>query len=794
MSNSPSTTSAVRLLTLLAFLSGCCALAYEILYMRALTTLLGDMLYVHAALLSTFLIGIALGAKLAHRFVRWLWALEVVTGIYALALPPFLRWLAELPTMASVTSSPSSTILVTIALLSIPGLLIGFSIPLFSAYIKHRESTELAFQGTYAAYNLGALSSILVVEFLLVRQLGVTWSLVLIGAINLINGVVLWRMQAAPERLPDEERHRFPRRVVIALFIASLCSAAFQMFFLKLTYLVFGPARENFAIALSVTMFGIFAGAWLAARSRLTFASLLITVPLWIGLVYAAFVPIVVLQDASIGWAWSSELGVLAHKFFFGGLFAVGPMIVFGATLPALMRQEREVAAESGHLLWVSSLANAVGYLTYVLLGHPFVSTSVLLLLIGVACLFAAALSVDFKLTRQQLGLAGLGVVALVAMLLVWSEKHFYLARWIGALGEESVVEVFKSGAESATLVNEGNHSWVSYNGHPSIEVQTDGVVNIAETLSGVVPALGAPRLERALVLGLGTGITGGTTATLFDRTDIVEINEAFLEMAAELGHANLDVTRNPAATIHLADGRSFLVGKENEYDAIINSIPVPTYYSASKIYTVEFYDRVKRALKPDGVFCLWLSSWNMSEQGLTTVLSALNKSFSRCDLRVLSRTYYMATCSAEPIEPRPFRELAPTLGLVDQLQSGLPEFDLTAFFEDTRISPNIFDHFTPEVPEENTDDHPVLEFMVVRNEQLGRLGEDPFIHQQELLNVDPLRRGELESPLALVERAATFYFLETDQFRRNFLPELRADPEAWALWRGAGLGEDPNR
>jgi hypothetical protein len=49
----------------LAFLSGCCALAYEILYMRALTTVLGDMLYVHAALLSTFLVGIGIGAKLA---------------------------------------------------------------------------------------------------------------------------------------------------------------------------------------------------------------------------------------------------------------------------------------------------------------------------------------------------------------------------------------------------------------------------------------------------------------------------------------------------------------------------------------------------------------------------------------------------------------------------------------------------------------------------------------------------------------------------------------------------------
>ena len=64
----------IGILTALALLSGCCGLAYEVLYLRALTTLLGDMLVVHAALLSTFLVGIGLGAKLAQRGMRWLWA------------------------------------------------------------------------------------------------------------------------------------------------------------------------------------------------------------------------------------------------------------------------------------------------------------------------------------------------------------------------------------------------------------------------------------------------------------------------------------------------------------------------------------------------------------------------------------------------------------------------------------------------------------------------------------------------------------------------------------------------
>lgn len=136
------------LLTTLALLSGCCALAYEILYMRALTTILGDMFYVHAALLSTFLVGIGLGAKVAHRWLHWLWAFEMLTGLYALGLPVASRWLSEQPVMGLITSSPFLTIFATVGFLSVPSLLIGFSIPLFSAYIKSCSPERLAFRGS----------------------------------------------------------------------------------------------------------------------------------------------------------------------------------------------------------------------------------------------------------------------------------------------------------------------------------------------------------------------------------------------------------------------------------------------------------------------------------------------------------------------------------------------------------------------------------------------------------------------------------------------------------------------
>ena len=74
------------LLLALSFTSGMCGIAYEILYARLLTTYLGDMYFVSAAILATFLFGIAVGSLAARRLTRWLWLIELFIGAYAAGL------------------------------------------------------------------------------------------------------------------------------------------------------------------------------------------------------------------------------------------------------------------------------------------------------------------------------------------------------------------------------------------------------------------------------------------------------------------------------------------------------------------------------------------------------------------------------------------------------------------------------------------------------------------------------------------------------------------------------------
>ena len=138
-------------------------------------------------------------------FVRWLWLLEILTGAYALAQPVLQRWLGDRAVLASITSSPTLTIVCTIAFICLPSLMIGFSIPLFSAFVKERDPTGLAFQGIYIAYNLGAL---------LIAELGSTEGAASplgtgIFALTALAGVyAIWfslgRLQPAEGSLPAE--------------------------------------------------------------------------------------------------------------------------------------------------------------------------------------------------------------------------------------------------------------------------------------------------------------------------------------------------------------------------------------------------------------------------------------------------------------------------------------------------------------------------------------------------------------------------------------------------------------
>lgn len=774
----------------LALISGFCALGYQVLYLRHLTTLLGDSLHVHAALLSTFLLGIAAGSRLAHLTHRWLAPVELGAGIYALLLPSLTLALNSQGVFSKVASTPQLTVLITAILVAPAALMIGVGLPLFSGYVKAaRAGLGRAFEGIYARYNLGAFLGIILVEGVLVGTLGIRHSLYLLGVLNILVGVSLYLNGSTAIRRPALSRHQFGERILIAVVLASTASALYQMLIFRSLNLVLGPHRSNFAAGLAVILLGLCVGAAVASRSRITFHGALFWVPVVILTQFMLLIsPLGLLSDGAIVLTDGLGLAGFLERFGYALIIGFVPMMLIGITLPALMRQERAVAREAGELLWYSGLANACGYLLFVTVLHPYLPGWGILSCISVLALVAAWLGwVSEHGVPRLVPAVALSTMALFLAFMsarTWNDVDFHLAAIRSTIKAGDTTTIYRWGGESASLVSNRQRTFLSYNGHPSIDVEVGGVTNASELLSGVIPALTAPSLDRALVLGLGTGITAGAAARVFKQVEVAEINGAFLMLVPGIARSNLDIHSNPRANIHLIDGRALLSANSDGFDAIINSVPAPTYYSAGKIYTEEFYRQVKSSLRDGGVFSTWISSWDMTESGVLTVFSTLRRVFTHCELRVLRGSYVYATCSDHPLVSRDLDGMNPDPLLLVRLRESLAPFDPGEYLTDILLSGNVFAGEPPEMPM-NTDDRPILEFKVMPPRFQVSRGGDPITSSPEYFGIDLGSPTEM-SPERFVRRAAVYQRVKPEFFRTYFLPVINSDQHlhhAWTEW-----------
>jgi len=762
----------------LSLVSGLGGVVYEVLYMRHLSAVLGDMFYVHATLLGMFLLGNGIGAWVAHRLTRFLFAFEVVIGLYAIAAPALIG-AYETSFLASLFAGPvAKSLFASALLLAVPSICIGISIPLFSAYVRNKGEGQDAFKIVYILYNLGAALSVILVDFVLIRKLGYGASLLTIGLANIFCGGVLFARRKAwvPARAEPTRRSLdpLPGRHLLALLMASLGSAVFMGLYIKTCYHLFLPQRENFAICTSITVLSIAIGTFLVRRYRIGFSTLLAIAMLSMALIYSGLGWVVAAFHGSedfAPWGWTD----VPRELAFALLLSV-PYVFLGATIPALLHREVDVARRSGMLLLISGIGNAAGLMGFMFFAHPQLKVFTIPLLIWGLLVLAVLLHSGFRLRVRQLLPLGASL-ALLPVVYLHSESDLYLLHQPPPAGS-SVVH-YKSASDNVSYVETPAYSYIRFNGQPSIfitgqpeEPGSSGRINFAEAVSGIVPAIFAPERNDALVLGMGSGITPGASGTVFRHTDVVEINAAFFPLVERIGHVNFDVASNPAVTIIHDDARSFLASTTNKYDAIVNSVPSPTYFAAGKIYTVEFLNMVKRALRPGGVYSGWFTPGDMSTAGVGTLFATLADRFEYCNLAVLREAYYFTTCSDEPLVARGGIDYAERL---EQVLENVRGVTLDEYFASIVVSDDVFRYLDLSSLRLNTDDFPLLEFQVMR---LGRRERslDPIVFDPAQFNIQFQAKDE-ES---LLNKAVVISQIHNLLFKTAYAPQLTGNQELY--------------
>jgi spermidine synthase len=283
-----------------------------------------------------------------------------------------------------------------------------------------------------------------------------------------------------------------------------------------------------------------------------------------------------------------------------------------------------------------------------------------------------------------------------------------------------------------------------------------------------LLPLLLHPAPQRALFLGLGTGVTAGSAAE--DPTLMVDAAELLPEVIAASAHfsaALAGAKSNPRLRLIAADGRRYVRTADLRYDVIISDNFHPARSGSGALYTVEHFQAVRDRLAEHGLFCQWLPLHQFDLRTLRSVVQSI--------LKVYPTSWAMlATNSLE----------TPVLGLVAHKDAALfnvqtlrervansvsrprpADFgiaDELALLGSFIAGPSALAHFAGDAPL-NTDERPVVAYQAPRIAYApDSLPRDRLLALLHAVRIEP---SELIDPDALVPQRLTAYWTARDQF-----------------------------
>jgi len=626
---------ALTLIAALFFLSGSSALVYQIVWLRLLALIVGVSVYAASAVLASFMGGLALGSWLGGRLadrlkhpLRAFGFVELGIAASALAVPAALHAAGTLYTLlhARAPDAVASLALIRVAcsavVLLVPTTLMGASLPLLARHVAGRGSALATRIGLlYAANTAGGIAGAVLAGFVLIGGIGVTATTRYAAAINVIVGLSALAVSLAAGPTPGETRdhpHRAlqtdarapggaERAVLIVFALAGLAGLALEVVWFRLLVLFLPATTYAFTTMLGTVLLGIAVGSALAA-SRVRRSSNPARSLSWIQISTGV---LVILSMAAL--AYTYRIGWRTSGMIQACVVAMLPATtLMGATFPYglavwLKHGTNSVGARVG-LLYAVNVCGAVvgavagGFLLLPLLG----SRGSLLLLsavyLGAGCLLTAASSGR----RSCLRIAVIGCALFAAAGLVLPDLYASVLARRYPRGERLIFQ--EEGVQTTATVHHqpSGHNVLYLDGLHQANDSAPMVRVHAEI--GHLPIVLHPDPQRALVIGLGGGVTAGAVAS-YPRTriDIVELAGSVVSASRYFSQVNGGVLQKPHVRLQIDDGRNHLLLTQRRYDVVTADIIQPIHAGAGNLYSLEYFTLARRVMRQDALIVQWI-------------------------------------------------------------------------------------------------------------------------------------------------------------------------------------------
>jgi spermidine synthase len=151
------------------------------------------------------------------------------------------------------------------------------------------------------------------------------------------------------------------------------------------------------------------------------------------------------------------------------------------------------------------------------------------------------------------------------------------------------------------------------------------------ERMMGHVPALIHPNPRSVLVVGFGAGVTAGSFVVYPDVEGIVicELEPKIPPASTKyFGAQNYDVLHDRRTRMVYDDARHYIFTTPDKFDVITTDPIHPWVKGTSTLYSKEYYELVKRHLKPGGVVAQWLPIYDSDPETIKTELATFFEVF----------------------------------------------------------------------------------------------------------------------------------------------------------------------
>jgi predicted membrane-bound spermidine synthase len=390
--------------------------------------------------------------------------------------------------------------------------------------------------------------------------------------------------------------------VYITAFLVGFAFFVMEIVWNRMLTPLLGGSVYSFGLIIAVVLSGIGLGGWLYSLGDKRLSATTGTLALTVGLeALALAVPFALGDRFAVLAAILRPFGDLGFGGLLLGWTVVTAFVVFPASLVAgfqfpllvnlLGRGRRDVGSHTGKVYaWntfgaiTGLLAGGMGLMRLLSAPGCWQATVVLLSLLG----GSAAIVALFQQGRRALPVSALLGVG-VALFLITAAGP--TAAWrhtpIGA-GNVSLAGKNRIGIrdwlnQSRRIISqdiEGIESSIGFQVYDGLGFVINGKVdgNAARDADTQImgPFIGAilhPEPRKALVIGLGTGASGGWLADIasVEQVDIMELEPAMLEVARLSSQANRNVLENSKVRMIIGDARESLMTSRQQYDIIFS-------------------------------------------------------------------------------------------------------------------------------------------------------------------------------------------------------------------------------